>query len=226
VCAYDRPGTATPTEAGFDLSRSTPVAVPATVADSADDLDRLLRASGEPGPYVLVGHSLGGPIVRLFAAAHPTDVAGLVLVDALSEHVIDGLTPAQVVSFEQLNDPASQGRPPGSEQTFYATAVVPLLGAAPAAPTVPTVVLTADRWPFTADVIEAGRASGALPDFVTLELTDALWAAQLAAQDRLAASFPGAEHVTVTDAGHYIHLDNPPLVIASIRAVVDEARSG
>jgi len=61
VCAYDRPGTATPTEAGYDLSRSTPVEVPATVDDSAEDLDRLLRASGEPGTYVLVGHSLGGP---------------------------------------------------------------------------------------------------------------------------------------------------------------------
>ena len=109
VCAYDRPGTATKTEAGFEPSRSTPVASPATAGDSADDLDLLLRASGEPGPYVLVGHSLGGPIVRLYAAAHPTEVAGLVLVDALSENLIDGLTAAQVESFELLNDPGHAG---------------------------------------------------------------------------------------------------------------------
>lgn len=225
VCAYDRPGTATQTEAGFELSRSTPVETPATVGDSAEDLDLLLRASGEPGPYVLVGHSLGGPIVRLYAAAHPTDVAGIVLVDALSENVIDGLTPTQVENFETLNDPVSQGGPPGSEQAFYATAVVPLLGAAPAAPVVPTVVLTADQWPFTAEVVEAGRSAGTLPEFVTLEFTDALWAAQLAAQDTLASKFPGAEHITETGSTHYIHLDNPQLVITSIRDVVDQVRT-
>lgn len=225
VCAYDRPGTATRTEAGFELSRSTPVSTPATVGDSAEDLDRLLRASGESGPYVLVGHSLGGPIVRLYAAAHPTDVVGIVLIDALSENVIDRLTAGQVASFEQLNDPVSQGGPPGSEQDFYATAVVPLLRNAPPVPEVPTVVLSADRWLFTAEVVEAGRASGTLPDFVTLEFTDALWAAQLAAQDTLAATFPGAEHITKTDSTHYIHLDNPMLVIGSIRKVVDQVRS-
>jgi pimeloyl-ACP methyl ester carboxylesterase len=102
--------------------------------------------------------------------------------------------------------------------------VVPLLRAAPPVPQVPTVVLSADTWPFTAEVVESGRASGTLPDFVTVAFTDALWAAQLAAQDRLAATLPGAEHITKTDSTHYIHLDNPPLVIASIRDVVDQAR--
>jgi pimeloyl-ACP methyl ester carboxylesterase len=222
VCAYDRPGTATPTPGGVEPSRSTPVATPATVGDSATDLDRLLTASGEPGPYVLVGHSLGGPIVRLYASAHPADVAGLVLVDALSEDLGDGLTPAQVVDFEKLNDPATQGRPAGSELSLYTAAVVPLLRAAPPGPPVPTVILTADTWPFTAEVIASGRASGAIPEFVTLELTDALWAAQLEAQDALAAKYPAAEHITRTDASHYIHLDNPQLVIASIRDVVDQ----
>jgi pimeloyl-ACP methyl ester carboxylesterase len=225
VCAYDRPGTATAGEAGLEPSRSTPVAQPATVGDSAADLDRLLVASGEPGPYVLVGHSLGGPIVRLYAAAHPAEVAGLVLEDALSEDLGDGLTAAQVASFEALNDPVSQGRPAGSEESFYTAAVVPLLRAAPPAPEVPTVILTADQWPFTAEVIDSGRASGAIPEFVTLEFTDALWTAQLAAQNKLAAMFPGAEHVTETHAGHYIHLDNPMLVITSIRDVVDQERS-
>jgi pimeloyl-ACP methyl ester carboxylesterase len=225
VCAYDRPGTATASPAGFEPSRSTPVEPPATVGDSAADLDRLLAASDEPGPYVLVGHSLGGPIVRLYAAAHPAEVAGLVLEDALSEDLGDGLTPAQVDAFEKLNDPVSQGRPAGSEQTFYTASVVPLLRAAPPSPQVPTVILTADTWPFTAEVIESGRASGAIPEFVTLEFTDALWAAQLEAQGALAAKYPGAEHITKTEAAHYIHLDNPQLVITSIRDVVDQVGS-
>lgn len=223
VCAYDRPGTATLTHAGFDPSRSTLPERSATVADSAVDLDRLLTRSGERGPYVLVGHSLGGPIVRLYAGAHPAEVAGLVFEDALSEDLGDGLTPDQVVSFEELNDPVSQGRPAGSEETFYTEAVVPLLRAAPAAPNVPVVILTADRWPFTAEVIASGRASDALPEFVTKEFTDALWAAQLGAQDKFAAMFPRAKHLTETNATHYIHLDNPQLVIDSIREVVDQA---
>jgi pimeloyl-ACP methyl ester carboxylesterase len=174
---------------------------------------------------VLVGHSLGGPIVRLYAGAHPDAVAGLVFDDALSEDLGDGLSPAQVEGFEELNDPVSQGKPAGSEEASYTAALVPLLRAAPPAPQVPTVILTADQWPFTAEVIESGRASGAIPEFITLEFTDALWAAQLAAQDTFAAMFPGAEHVTETDASHYIHLDNPQLVIDSIRDVVDQARS-
>ena len=225
VCAYDRPGTAVATEAGYEITPSTPVKNPATVGDSAADLDRLLTASGEPGPYVLVGHSLGGPIVRLYAAAHPEQVAGLVFVDALSEDLGDGLTPAQLSKFEQLNDPTSQGRPPGSEQDMYLASVVPLLREAADVTGVPTVILTADQWPFTAEVIESGRASGAIPEFVTKEFTDALWASQIEAQNSFANKYPAAQHITKTDAGHYVHRDNPQLVITSIQDVVDQVRS-
>jgi pimeloyl-ACP methyl ester carboxylesterase len=49
VCAYDRPGTTTATETGWELSRSTPVPQLATVRDSAVDLNALLSAAGEPG---------------------------------------------------------------------------------------------------------------------------------------------------------------------------------
>jgi len=127
VCAYDRPGTATGTASGWALSRSTPVQRLATVKDSADDLNLLLEASGERGPYVLVGHSLGGPIIRLYAADHPASVAALVLDDGLSEDLGDGLTPEQLANFEKLNDPAAQGRPPGSENTLFSAGVVPQL---------------------------------------------------------------------------------------------------
>jgi pimeloyl-ACP methyl ester carboxylesterase len=227
VCAYDRPGTGTAKvdRTGFDLSRSTPVTRPATAKDSASDLHRLLTAAGARGPYVLVGHSLGGPIVRIYAGAHPNNVAGLVLVDALSEDLGDGLTPAQLENFERLNDPTSQGRPAGSEQTLYTTAVVPQVRDAPPVPDVPVIVLSADQWPFTADVIATGHASGQLPAFVTQDFTDALWASQLRAQDELAAKFPHARHVTTTNASHYIHLDNPRLVINSIRDIVEKVRS-
>src|SRR5688572_1315410 len=79
VCEYDRPGTASPTEKDFDPSRSDPVPQPTTARDAVADLHALLTAAGEAGPYVLVGHSVGGLISRLYTSSYPDDVAGLVL---------------------------------------------------------------------------------------------------------------------------------------------------
>jgi pimeloyl-ACP methyl ester carboxylesterase len=200
VCAYDRPNTGP--------GRSTAVPQPTSAADAADDLAELLMLSDEPGPFVLVGHSYGGPIIRVYASTHPDEVAGLVLVDGLSENLADGLTPAQQAVFEALNTP-----PVGGDAE-----VLDLQGTFQQL--VPTIVLTADRPQLTPDVV----ASGQLPAEVDQEFADALWAAQLVAQDELAAMFPGAEHVTSTDSDHYIHTENPQLVIDSIREVVDTVR--
>ena len=207
VCAYDRPGTGG--------SRSTEVSQPTSAQISADDLQLLLTASGEAGPYVLVGHSYGGPIIRLFASAHPDEVAGLVLVDALSEDLGAGLTADQQAAFEALNTPASST----AESFDYAALVTQLRGSAPV-PDVPEIVLTADTPQLTPEVL----ASGQLPAGVDQQFADALWAAQLAAQDLLVEKFAGAEHITDTRSDHYIQLGNPQLVIDSIRDVVDDAR--
>ena len=79
-CAYDRAG----------LGFSDPGPQPRDGLAVAGDLEALLAAAGEPGPYVLVGHSMAGLYVRLFAARNPDKVAGVVLVDAAtpeaSEH--------------------------------------------------------------------------------------------------------------------------------------------
>jgi pimeloyl-ACP methyl ester carboxylesterase len=71
TCAYDR--------AGFGWSDAGPF--PRTAGRIADELFELVRRSGLPSPCVLVGHSFGGLVMRLFAARHPGDVAGLVLVE-------------------------------------------------------------------------------------------------------------------------------------------------
>lgn len=91
VCAYDRPGT----PVGEKPSRSDPVRQPTTAEDAVADLHALLSAANEAGPYVLVGHSYGGLIVRLYASIYPQDVSGLVLVDVLSEGLQDAETPEQ-----------------------------------------------------------------------------------------------------------------------------------
>jgi pimeloyl-ACP methyl ester carboxylesterase len=71
VCAYDRAGFgwSDPQDGPGDLHRMTA------------DLATLLAAAGESAPYVLVGHSYGARVVRLFAATHPDLTAGLVLLD-------------------------------------------------------------------------------------------------------------------------------------------------
>jgi pimeloyl-ACP methyl ester carboxylesterase len=70
TCAYDRAGRA----------RSDPTGT-RTLRDAAAELRELLSAAGEPPPFVLVGHSLGGAFMRVFASDHRDEVAGLVLVD-------------------------------------------------------------------------------------------------------------------------------------------------
>lgn len=213
VCAYDRPSTLTLS----GLSRSTPVPQPTSAKDAAADLDALLRASGEPGPYVLVGHSYGGPIIRLYASDHPTNAAGLVLVDALSEDLPDALTPAQRILLEAMNTPPADS----DAEAVDLQATVQQLRESPPVPPVPVIVLTADQPQLTAELL----ASGQLPAGVNQNFADALWTAQLAAQDKLARVFPNAKHITDTNSTHYIQVDNPLLVTNSIRQVVHEVRN-
>lgn len=71
-CAYDRAG----------LGQSDPGPRPRDGLATASDFETMLAASGEPGPYIYVGHSMAGLYARLFAGRNPDKVAGLVLVDA------------------------------------------------------------------------------------------------------------------------------------------------
>ena len=61
---------------------ATTVAAPQDGIALATDLHTLLERADVPGPYVLVGHSSGGPYVRAFAARYPDQIAGMVLLDA------------------------------------------------------------------------------------------------------------------------------------------------
>ncbi len=75
VCTYDRAG----------YAWSDPGPMPRTLAQINLELRDALRKLGEQGPFVLVGHSFGGTVVRNFALTYPKDVAGIVFVDATNE---------------------------------------------------------------------------------------------------------------------------------------------
>jgi pimeloyl-ACP methyl ester carboxylesterase len=96
VCSYDRPNTTAPHDR-FERNGlvSTPVRQPHELKSDVTDLHALLAAAGEPGPYVLVGHSYGGLIAELFASMYPKSVAGLVLLDMTSQYVKQTETPQE-----------------------------------------------------------------------------------------------------------------------------------
>jgi pimeloyl-ACP methyl ester carboxylesterase len=217
VCAYDRPGTYL---LPHTLSRSDPVAMPRSAWDVVRDLRALLPAARVPGRYVLVGHSFGGMIARLYATTHPARIAGLVSIDAQNEDFVAAykalLTPAQYAA--AVLDPAP---PPGLEdypaverldlevsaaQMRQAQADRPMRR-------MPLVVLSHSR--------DLPNPFGFPPDWPIAALEQAFQASQ----DRLAELVPGARHVVATASGHYIQLDQPQLVVDAIRWVVERARS-
>ncbi len=75
VCSYDRAG----------IAWSDPGPTPRTMRQDAYELHKLLGAARVKGPYVLVGHSIGGLIARVYAEQYPDEVAGVVLVDPTHE---------------------------------------------------------------------------------------------------------------------------------------------
>lgn len=79
VCTYDRAG----------MLWSDPAKGRRSMADRVADLSAVLERGGVPGPYVLVGHSYGGLMIRMYAKTHPERTAGLVIVDAPDEAVVD-----------------------------------------------------------------------------------------------------------------------------------------
>jgi pimeloyl-ACP methyl ester carboxylesterase len=89
VCAYDR--------AGMGWSDLGPE--PRDAQQISSDLHTLLHSAGLEGPYVFVGHSLGGLFVRQYVAQYPDEVAGMVLVDATHPNVLRRLPPELASGF-------------------------------------------------------------------------------------------------------------------------------
>jgi pimeloyl-ACP methyl ester carboxylesterase len=82
VCSYDRAG----------YAWSDPGPTPRTMRQIAFELHTGLLKAGIKGPYILVGHSLGGAIVRTYVSQYSKEVAGMVLVDSVHEEGLIGIT--------------------------------------------------------------------------------------------------------------------------------------
>ncbi|WP_405942860.1 alpha/beta fold hydrolase [Streptomyces sp. NBC_00207] len=203
VCAYDRPGT---TRLDDRPSPSTPVPQPTTAAEGAADLRAVLSAAGEHGPYVLVGASWGAMITALAARTGVPRAAALVTVDGASTHLRDTLTPAQWSDWMHKID--GMKGPNGLEVPDYTASVAEIRAAPPPSVPLPAVVLTSDK-PWDLQVGDSGST----------------WPAWLAAQNRLAAELH-ARHVTDTDSGHAIAVEQPQVVSQAVRDVVGHVRNG
>ena len=222
VCAYDRPGVY---HRDGELSRSDPAPQPTTARIASDDLDALLQAADVPGPYVLVAHSFSGTVARVFAAEHPDQVQGIVFVDVLTPEVRRLMTADEWAQVAIGNAPSAEALAeyPAREQADFGTSLDQVEAAATLGP-MPVVVLTSSKsWhDLYADAFDKGQS----PPGVTRDFGAVVDKNAPIAHAQLAALFPGSEHITDTKSGHDIMIDNAPIVIRSIREVVDAVRAG
>ena len=220
VCAYDRPGTVAPLDDEIRPSRSDPIPQPRTAAAVVADLHQLFGAAGFPGPYVLVGHSLGGLLVRLYASTYPREVVGLVLVDAYSERLETLLTPERWAALVRLNVRSGSDtvKPiPGYgdlETLEYGKDNAAMRRAAAAVP----------LGPMPLAVLAHARPFDVPPDKAEGFSSDALEAVLRAANENLATLVPNARFFVAKDSGHEIHQNQPELVTEAVREVVAAVR--
>ena len=94
TCFYDRAG----------LGYSTPASGSRDAETQAEELRQVLAAAGLKTPVVIAAHSYGGLIARIFAQRHPSDAAGLVLVDSSHEDMMERFPPPVGKAAKELLD--------------------------------------------------------------------------------------------------------------------------
>jgi pimeloyl-ACP methyl ester carboxylesterase len=216
VCRYDRAGLGLTQQLGSPLGTTA-----RTARDQVADLRGLLERARIGGPYVLVGHSWGGILVRLFAFEQQDDVAAVVLVDGShpdsDRRFLAALPPqpadenAAVAALRlELRPLAITDNP---ERLDFGQSRAEARAAASLGQT-PLVVVTAGR----------NFGGGAFPATTGRDL-DAAW---LEMQRQLAMLSTNSVHVVAEGSGHFVQLDGegrPDIVVAAVRAALEAARN-
>src|SRR5690606_32703103 len=169
---------------------------------AATQLRTMLKQAKVPGPYVLVGHSLGNAHIRAFAHLYPEDVAGMVFIDPVNARAFEVMSEKEKAEEDKwVKEFLLRATPgPKAEITYLTTEDKDLktLRALKRPPDVPMVLLVAGRH-------EAG------PTWKRSLIEEyGPWIYE-ASDGRL---------VLDPESTHYIHRDNPELVISSIKRVV------
>jgi pimeloyl-ACP methyl ester carboxylesterase len=187
VCSYSRFGTG-----ASDAPSATQ-----TFATQAADLHALLDEAGEPGPYVVVGHSFGGAEAVTFASTYEDEVTGLMLLDAspTTWPATVCSVPAYEAGCTVMRDPSLDSERLDVFPAFEQVATITSLGALPM-----TIMTAAHRDP-----------SGLTAEEVTR--LEAEWAAGM---EDWAGLSPASSVVVVEDTGHHIEVDQPQLVIEQL----------
>jgi pimeloyl-ACP methyl ester carboxylesterase len=243
TCAYSR--------AGIMWSDPRPGPVDGTTV--AEDLHAALEKANEPGPYVMVGHSLGGPYIMTFTKHYGADVAGLVFVDA--SH------PDQVARFKQVVDMPEPSSTPmkvvaALAWTGLVRAMLPADMMSPKQPKEAVAAMSAyaptslgnelkEAAALDRTFAEAGtfRTLGDRPIVVltanapmaesvrkslkiSQEKSEEFQAVWRKLHDEEASWSSRSRHQLVADATHYIQIDRPDVVIEAVRSVVEQVRGG
>ena len=190
---------------------SDPRPEPRSFEQATAELEQLIAAAKLTPPFILVGHSYGGLLVRAFAARHPGQVAGMVLVDPADEGfnpALRKLDAARVAEDDRqfaAMVPAKFQSELKFLQPVLDSGTLPLSGKLP---NVPTVVLTS--------VQQADK-----PMFF-LETAQAV-AVKQALHANFVRQFSEGAQVVTSKSGHNIQLEEPELVIAAVNKVIAAA---
>lgn len=230
VCSYDRAG----------LGYSDPSPQPRTSKVMAEELHTLLQAAGIAPPYVLVGHSMGGYNVRLYASLYRNEVAGMVLVDA-SHPDQENRFPPELRSLEASwqreaeflayttpfgiprllglcdEDPVCRAADcnfhsarEGLEEMKALTQSASETAAAGSLGDLPLAVLSHDP----------DKPSSELPADLAKPTNEA-WEKM---QEELAHLSSRGTQTIAKNSAHYIQIDRPDLVVEAVHTVLDQAR--
>jgi pimeloyl-ACP methyl ester carboxylesterase len=232
VCSYDRAGL------GYSESSSQP----RTSKVIATELHALLQAAGIAPRYVLVGHSLGGFDVRLYASLYPSDVAGMVLVDSSHPAQFDRLPPGikemqadwkRKAEFTEYTmpfgiprllgqcdeDPVFRAAACNWHTAAEAVAELESFSAESAAQTAATGSL--GDIPLLVISHDPNKPLGSLPAGIAKPVNEA-WERM---QEELAHLSTQGTQVIATGSSHAVQWDRPDVVIEGVRIVMEQARS-